>query len=47
MFFDNEIHGTGVIYDKNGEIIYDGEHHQGKLNGFGKLRIKEKIHLRR
>ncbi len=41
MFFDDNFHGTGVMYDKNGEIIYDGEYHHGKLNGFGKLRIKE------
>ncbi len=31
----------GTLYDKNGEIIYDGEYFNVNIMVFGKLRIKE------
>ena len=35
----NEYHGYGKLYNKNGELIYEGEFKNGKRHGKGKLKV--------
>ena len=42
-FYENERHGYGILYDKKGNVIYDGDWYRNKPIEFYSIRIEREL----